>query len=162
MIRKSFVGALLALVGVFALTATAGAQYNGVETVTVVQGETVAVTGDGCAPGQTVDFQVISGAYTANVGSTTADSNGNYTHTVTVPRATPVGSATLTGTCGDTVQVLNLNVTAANTPPANDGALPRTGSNSTQTLLGLGAGFLILGGSLTIGARRTRRATVTV
>lgn len=163
MAKKSILGALMALVGVFALASTAGAQYNGPETVTVVQGEQVNVTGSGCQPGETVTFEITSGAYSADVGSTTADDDGSYTATVTVPLATPVGAATLSGTCGDVVSVLNLDVRAATTtaPPVNSGTLPRTGSDNVQTMLGVGAGFLLLGGALAVGASRTRRATVT-
>lgn len=165
MVKKGMLGAALAIVTLLAFTSAAHAQYGGTETVTVVQGETISVTGDGCAPGATVSFEITAGSFNQDVGSTTAGSDGSYTTTITVPLATPVGSATATSTCegpdGDTVtKALNLNVIAASSGPINDGALPRTGSDNTQTLLGVGAGFLLLGGTLAVGARRTRRSTV--
>lgn len=166
MVKKGMLGAALAIVTLFAFGTAAQAQYGGGETVTVVQGETISVTGDGCAPGATVTFAIIAGSFNADAGTATAGSDGSFTATITVPLATPVGAATATATCdgpgGETVtKVLNLNVIAASTPtPINGGALPRTGSDNTQTLLGVGAGFLLLGGTLAVGARRTRRSTV--
>lgn len=170
MVRKAMFGAAVVAISVLGVAGAAGAQYGGGAPVSVVQGESVSVTGDDCAAGATVDFTITSGDFSASGGSTTADSDGEFTTTVVVPVDTPVGPATLTATCGDVVQVLALDVTAASSggtnpgsgsgPGVNNGALPRTGSDNTQTLLGVGAGFLLLGGTLAIGARRTRRSPI--
>ena len=101
-----------------------------------------------------------SNLVTRTVGSTTAGPDGSYDSTITVPKSTPVGSATATATCGDVTKVLNLNVTAAAADNVSSGTLARTGSSNTQTLLGVGAGLVLLGGTLAIGARRTRKPTV--
>lgn len=160
MMNKMLLAPALALLAILAFSGVASAEYGGPSTVTVVQGETLNVTGDGCAAGATVTFTITSGAYSAKVGSTTAGSDGSYDSVITVPKDTPVGSATATATCGDVTKVLNLDVTAAAADNVSSGTLARTGSSNTQTLLGVGAGLVLLGGTLAIGARRTRKPTV--
>lgn len=165
MVKKGLLGAALAAITLVMFSGVASAQYGGPDVVPVVQGESISVTGDGCAAGATVTFTITSGSYSSDVGTTVANDDGTYTTTITVPADTPPGSATATATCegpnGETVtKVLGLEVSAAAAAPVASGALPRTGSDNTQTLVGVGAGFLLLGGTLAIGARRTRR-TVT-
>ncbi|QXC60397.1 LPXTG cell wall anchor domain-containing protein [Aquihabitans sp. G128] len=163
MIKKGMLGAVLAIATLLIFSGAANAEYGGPSTVTVVQGETISVTGDGCNPGATVTFTITNGSYEVGAGTTTAGDDGSYTSTITVPSDAPVGTATATATCdgpdGTVTKVLNLNITAA-AAPVSSGTLPRTGSDNTQTLVGVGAGFLLLGGTLAIGARRTRRSTV--
>lgn len=164
MTKKMLLAPALALLAILAFGGVASAEYGGPTTVTVVQGETINVTGDGCNPGATVTFTITAGAYSAEVGSTTAGTDGSYNTTITIPKDTPVGPATATATCegpdGVVTKVLGLNVTAAATETVPTGTLPRTGSSSTQTLVGVGAGLLLLGGALAVGARRTRKPTI--
>ncbi|MCU1499298.1 MAG: hypothetical protein JWM47_3251 [Acidimicrobiales bacterium] len=156
MIKKGMFGALLATATLLIFSGAAQAQYGGPgDTITVVQGESLAVSGDGCAPGATVTFTLTSGEYSAEIGTATADADGAYDSTVVIPSNAPAGAATLSNSCDTSVLGLQINAAPAVTP----GTLPRTGSN-TQTLVGVGAGFLLLGGTLAIGARRTRRTAV--
>lgn len=162
MTNKLLLAPALAVLAILTFSGVASAEYGGPSTVTVVQGETLNVTGDGCLANSTVTFSITAGAFEAKVGSTTTGTDGSYATTVTVPTDTPVGTATATATCegpdGTVTKVLNLKVVAAEAVPA--GTLARTGSSNTQMLVGVGAGFLLLGGTLAIGARRTRKPTL--
>lgn len=165
MIRKTMMlvamaGALVALGGT-----AAGAQgYGGpdtttteadIPTVTVVRGETIDVAGEGCAPGAEV---VVTWDDGTELGTFTADENGDFVTTITVPTTAPLGVALVTATCGDVEQFLNVNVLAETVDNVDDGTLARTGSSTTGPLVGIGAAALVLGGAFLYGARRPRQA----
>ncbi len=162
MIKKGMLGAVLATATLLIFSGAAHAEYGGPSTIAVVQGESISVTGDGCNPGATVSFSITSGAYEVSVGSAVAGDDGSYSSTITIPSDAPVGPATATATCdgpdGTVTKVLNLEIGAG----TSTDTLARTGSNNTQTLLGVGAGFVLLGGTLAIGARRIRRSPLAV
>jgi LPXTG-motif cell wall-anchored protein len=166
MIRKM----LMLLTAVAALlafsTGAAGAQDNGygpgpgdpgdeIDTVTAVRGETISVAGGGCLPGEEVVVTWDDGTV---LGTFTADDNGDFVTTVTVPMDATLGVHLLTATCGDLEQFLNVNVLAETLDNVDDGTLARTGSNSTTPLIGIGAAALVLGGAFLYGARRPTRA----
>lgn len=164
MIRKTMM--LVAMTGaLLGLGATAaGAQgYGGttttteaeVPTVTVVRGETIDVAGEGCAPGAEV---VVTWDDGTELGTFTADENGDFVTTITVPTSASLGVHLVTATCGDVEQFLNVNVLAETVDNVDDGTLARTGSSTTGPLVGIGAAALVLGGAFLYGARRPRQA----
>lgn len=127
-----------------------------IPTVTVVRGETVEVKGQGCAPGADVVVTFDDGT---KLGTFTADENGDFVTTITVPASATVGVHLVTATCGEVEQFLNVNVLAETvTNNVDTGTLARTGSSSTGPLVGIGAAAVVLGGAFLYGARRPRRA----
>ena len=100
---------------------------------TVEAGQTMTVTGNGWKPGSTVTI-LLTGSSTP-LGTATADANGAFSATVTIPSDTPAGTHTITisGTAADgsarTVQSGSITVTAI---------LPATGSDTGPlTLIGV-------------------------
>jgi LPXTG-motif cell wall-anchored protein len=179
MIRSKLMAALLvgALLTVFGAT-TANAQdctYGGpgctttttggttsttgseIPTVTVVRGETVDVSGHGCLPGETVTVTFDDGTV---LGTFTADENGDFVTTITIPSNATLGEHLITATCGDLQQFLKVNVLAeqVNNPGVSNGELPRTGSSNTGPLVGIGAAAMVLGAAFVYGSRRPRSA----
>jgi LPXTG-motif cell wall-anchored protein len=124
--------------------------------VTVVRGETVDVSGSDCAPGADVVVTLDDGT---NLGTFTADENGSFVTTITIPSSTSIGSHLITATCGDVQQFLRVNVLGESVDQGvGGGALPRTGSSNTAPLVGIGAGALVLGAAFVYGSRRPRSA----
>ncbi|MBX3287189.1 MAG: LPXTG cell wall anchor domain-containing protein [Actinobacteria bacterium] len=121
--------------------------------VTVVRGQTVDVSGTDCAPGAEVVVTMDDGT---NLGTFTADDNGSFVTTITIPSSTSLGSHLITATCGDVQQFLRVNVLGESTSTGGSGALPRTGSSNTAPLVGIGAGALVLGAAFVYGSRRPR------
>jgi LPXTG-motif cell wall-anchored protein len=178
MIRKTFV--LMAVIGAFFVSAVgiADAQdcgYGGctttttstpggsttttteseIPTITVVRGETVTIDGQACAPGATVTVTWDDGTV---LGTFTADENGEFSTTITIPKDATLGVHLVTATCGDVEQFINVNVLAENVDNVDNGTLPRTGSSSTMPLVAIGGAALVLGGAFLYGARRPRNA----
>lgn len=140
-------------------TTTGGATTTTTEadipTITVVRGETVDVSGEGCAPGAEVTVTWDDGTV---LGTFTADENGDFTTNITVPMDSTLGVHLVTATCGDVEQFINVNVLAETVNAVDDGTLARTGSSSTGPLIGIGAAAVVLGGAFLYGARRPRQA----
>lgn len=137
-----------------ATTTTAGS----VPTVTVVRGSTVDVSGHGCAAGATVVVTYDDGS---TLGTFTADSNGDFVTTITIPSNSTLGEHLITATCGDLQQFLKVNVlgeSVSTSPGVSSGTLPRTGSSNTGPLVGIGAAALVLGAAFVYGSRRPRSA----
>lgn len=126
-----------------------------IPTITVVRGETVDVSGEGCAPGAEVVVTWDDGTV---LGTFTADENGDFTTTITIPSNATLGVHLVTATCGDVEQFINVNVLAETVDNVDDGTLPRTGSSNTGPLVGIGAAAVVLGGAFLYGARRPRQA----
>lgn len=126
-----------------------------IPTITVVRGETVDVSGEGCAPGAEVTVTFDDGTV---LGTFTADANGDFLTTITIPSNASLGVHLVTATCGDVEQFLNVNVLAETVNNVDDGTLARTGSSSTAPLVGIGAAAVVLGGAFLYGARRPRQA----
>ena len=128
-----------------------------IPSVTVVRGETVDINGSGCEPFATIVVTYDDGT---ELGTFTADANGDFVTTITIPTGSTLGDHLLTATCGDLEQYLNVNVLAeqvTNPGNVNNGALPRTGTD-TAPLVGIGAAALVLGAAFVYGARRPRTA----
>lgn len=126
-----------------------------IPTITVVRGETINVDGEGCAPGAEVVVTWDDGTV---LGTFTADANGDFVTTITIPTDATLGIHLITATCGDVEQFLNVNVLADSVNNVDDGTLARTGSSNTGPLIGIGAAAVVLGGAFLYGARRPRQA----
>lgn len=126
-----------------------------IPTITVVRGETVTVDGEGCAPGAEVTVTFDDGTV---LGTFTADENGDFSTTITIPADATLGVHLVTATCGDVEQFINVNVLAETVDAVDDGTLARTGSSNTGPLIGIGAAAVVLGGAFLYGARRPRTA----
>lgn len=126
-----------------------------IPTVTVVRGETITVDGQSCAPGAEVTVTWDDGTV---LGTFTADENGDFTTTITVPANATLGVHLVTATCGEVEQFINVNVLAETVDNVDEGTLARTGSSSTMPLVAIGAAALVLGGAFLYGARRPRNA----
>ena len=117
-------------------------------------GEDITITGTGCPAGGTVTITFDNQA----AGSTTANANGGFSASVTVPANASPGSHTITATCvlgnGTTRrQTATVSVLGA---AAQAGTLPRTGTGLT-TPLAASAVLLIGAGSVAVVATRRRR-----
>jgi hypothetical protein len=150
---------------------------------TLSPGESFVVSGEGADPGATVVFTLTrtsstlgSGARpvaagpalaravasvrplaqgTTTLGSTTADEDGNFRATLTIPSSLDPGVYTLTATSGgEVLSTATIRVLASTT-----GGLAFTGSNVGPGLA-IGAGLIVAGGLLLLAVRRRRRSTV--
>jgi LPXTG-motif cell wall-anchored protein len=148
--RKPVIGALLGIVLALLVAAPVGAQGYG-DVITVTPGETITVSGSGCGAHDEVVIALDGETLTV----VTADADGNFTARVTIPLDTSLGFHTLTASCSNgVVLTLTLNVVAS-------GTLPTTGSSdSTGTIVGIGAALIVLGSAAVYGARQRRRQTV--
>jgi hypothetical protein len=150
---------------------------------TVSPGESFTVSGDGAAPGATVTIKLAESSSsigagtsavavspalarslaqvrpvaqgTVTLGSTTAESDGSFSVTVTIPSWLDAGTYTLTATSGgEVLGVATIRVVVA----AAAGALPFTGGNVAPGL-GVGIALILAGGLLLVAIRRRRTAT---
>lgn len=165
--RTKLIFGLMVAALVLAISGTAHAQYGpgttpttttpgDIPLVDVVRGETVDVRGDECAGGASVTVTYDDGTV---LGTFTADGDGTFVSTITIPTGSSLGEHLVTATCGDVEQFLRVNVLGEQiTTPggsAPGGALPRTGSSNTAPLVGIGAGALVLGAAFLYGSRRS-------
>ncbi|MCB0970190.1 MAG: LPXTG cell wall anchor domain-containing protein [Acidimicrobiales bacterium] len=132
-------------------TPTTPTTEGDIPSVTAVRGETIDVAGEGCAPGAEV---VVTWDDGTELGTFTADDNGDFVTTITIPSNATLGVHLATATCGDVEQYLEVNVVAETVDNVDSGTLARTGSSTTGPLVGVGAAALILGGAFLYGARR--------
>jgi hypothetical protein len=153
----------LGLLAVAFTAAPASAQYGGVQGTV----DDNVVSGSGCEPGSTVDFTLltIGGQQVADLGSTTAGSDGTFSATVN-PAGVPAGSYQLIISCGDSTTSIPVQVTSSGlspgqtTTPTTTGVttgsgLARTGTDS-GTLVRGAAVLIAAGGLLLVGTRRRR------
>ncbi|WP_426574100.1 Ig-like domain-containing protein [Aquihabitans sp. McL0605] len=136
-------------------TASSSTTAAAIPTITVVRGESVDVSGKGCAAGSEVTVTFDDGTV---LGTFTTDANGDFTAKITIPSDSTLGMHLVTATCGDVQQFLNVNVLAESVNNVDDGTLARTGSSNTGPLVGIGAAAIVLGGAFLYGARRPRQA----
>ena len=148
---------------------------------TVSPGESFICSGDGAEPGATVSFtmQRSSSALGGNrslaagpglasfaaairpqaqasisLGSTTANGDGQFSATLTVPSDTDPGVYTLTASSGgEVLAVVTIRVAAA----GGVGDLPFTGGNVLPGLA-IGATLIVAGGLLLLSLKRRRSA----
>jgi LPXTG cell wall anchor motif len=145
---------------------------------TVTPGQQITVSGDGAEPGATVTITltrsstslgaghrvvaagpVLAGLVAASrplaqssvvLGRTTADDDGSFSTTVTIPSSTDPGVYTLSAISGgEVLSVATLRVVAA------AGGLPFTGTDVGPGLA-IGAGLIVAGGLLLLAVRRRR------
>jgi hypothetical protein len=147
---------------------------------TVSPGESFTVSGDGAEPGATVTFTLkrsssalgVSSAVAAgprlarlvaavrpqaqssiSLGSTTANADGEYSATLTIPSGTEPGVYTLTASSGgEVLDVVTIRVAASSAI----GDLPFTGGNVLPGLA-IGATLIVAGGLLLLSLKRRRR-----
>ncbi|HYF46858.1 MAG TPA: LPXTG cell wall anchor domain-containing protein [Acidimicrobiales bacterium] len=152
MIRRMLI---LAAVALIALTGTAHAQYgDGTTTVsdsTVVPGQTITVTTDGCQPGSEVTFFFDGEA----AGSGTTDDTGTASADITVPADAAPGEHEISNDCNDTV----ITVTVLGDEAAVTTTLPRTGSDSSLPLAKVAIVLIAAGGLLLLVSRDRSRRT---
>lgn len=167
MFRRMLIGATL-LIALAAAPAAAQYPFN-VSPGTVVAGGQLTVSGKGCDPGAEVTISMVEAAAQKAVGdvifttTVTADENGEFTYTFTVPAGTPVGTYQVTAECNDGVVfsafVDVVDSTTPTTTPGggSTGPIVRTGSDLNG--LGLvGAGLITVGGIILIATRTRRHA----
>jgi hypothetical protein len=146
---------------------------------TVAPGESFTVSGEGAQPGATVTFRLIRSSSalgtgsravaagaglaravavirpqaqsTVSLGSTTADADGSFSATLTIPSTTDPGVYTLTASSGGEV----LATATIRVAAASAGGLPFTGSQVGPGLA-IGATLIIAGGLLLLAVRRRR------
>lgn len=133
----------------------------GLSSSTVPAGGTVVVSTSGTpcyAPGSSETLTFTSDP--VNLGTVTANANGQFSTTVTIPSDATAGTHTITssgpGASGGTLVLsASLTVTRAAAPvAAAPGQLAFTGSSDTAPLLWIALVALVLGAALVIGARR--------
>jgi hypothetical protein len=152
-----------------------------VSDTTVAPGESVTVSGDGAEPGAIVTFTLrrLSSALGGSralaagpglaavaaglrpqaqgwmsLGSTTADAEGEYSATLTMPSSTDPGVYTLTASSGgEVLDVATIRVAAATAGVV--GGLAFTGGNVLPGLA-IGATLIVAGGLLLLSLKRRR------
>jgi LPXTG-motif cell wall-anchored protein len=151
----STVVACIALLLLSASSASAGGYGGGTFTIddpTLGRGQEFHLSGTGCLPGATVAVTFDG----RQIGAPSADGDGSFELVGIVPQAAAPGRFTVTATCGDLVQSLEVTVSAE--AVATPASMPRTGTE-IGPLLRTAAAMVLVGIGLVLLARR-RRATV--
>jgi LPXTG-motif cell wall-anchored protein len=149
------------ILAALSVAGTAYAQSYGTPVVqssdpTPEQGQTITVSGSGCPPNSDVEL-LLDGQ---PAGSTTSNSDGSYSGSVTIPPDESTGTHSVTANCGTEVLAFEIEVqpmgsTAAAAGTSGSG-LARTGSSSTVPLTTVALGLLAAGGLFVVIARRRR------
>lgn len=153
--RIVLVGAAVIAAGSISLASASaqdgGGNYGGcnatVSDTTPTAGQTVTVTGSGAA----VDGAVSASIDDKEIGSGTADADGDFSFDATIP-STASGDESVEVSCGANRGTAVLSVTVGGT-----GALPATGSDSLP-LAGVAIFALVLGAGF-VGLARYRSQT---
>jgi alpha-L-fucosidase len=156
---------LLAVMGL-AAPAQAGTEYPpaagiSVDKPSVTPGEQVTVTGDGCDAGAEVTITLGD----SEVATATAGEDGTFSAAFQVPSGTAPGTYAVEAIdCVAEVLSTTLTVTAAGTTPTPTGGsggstLPRTGSDTTESLIRVALVLFAFGGLLVFVARRRSAAS---
>lgn len=116
-------------------------------TRSVTRGDAVTVTGSGFSANEKVALELHSEVLA--LGEATADADGAFAATVTVPATAPVGDHELvaTGTESQRSATAALSVTAAGTPGGGNGGTPGGGAGSSGGTTGGGSAAGTTGGS---------------
>jgi LPXTG-motif cell wall-anchored protein len=143
--------AVLAVGSISLSSAGAGGNYGGcsatVSDTSPEPGQEITVEGSGAADGGTVSATLDG----TEVGTGTADAQGDFTFTATIP-STATGSETLAVSCGPNRGTFPITLTVV----AGSGTLPATGSDSLP-LAWIGLGVLAAGATVMGGARLRAR-----
>ena len=131
--------------------AGAGGNYGGcsatVSDTTPSAGQVVTVTGSGAA-----DNGPVTATFgDAEVGTGTADAQGNFEFDATIP-SDASGEGSLEVDCGTGVFPIVLSITGA------PGSIPRTGSSNTTPMVAIGLGA-VAAGAVLVGVARKRSRT---
>ncbi len=166
-VAVALVGMLLAALSFGASALAAPTDYGSgtspiVTTQTPPEGGQVGVSGQGCAPGETIDISLDNGAF--DLGSTTTDSTGAYNTTVTLPAGvTGVHTINVIGESSGCSGAAAINIGAVGSGGGSGGESGGGGLASTGVAVaGIGAVGLVLlvGGGLMLMAGRRRKATI--
>jgi len=158
---------LLALVSVSVLASLAGAELVDaqvppyppspppivIDQSSVLPGQQIRVTVNGCQPGEAVTFTLNPGGIV--LGTVTADATGSATLVAAIPVGLAAGSYTVTATCGAVVRTIAVNVLSA---AAAASPLVRTGSDSALPLARIAMAALAVGCLLVVLTARRRAA----
>lgn len=136
--------------------APSAAQYEDPFTVevsdsTVQPGQTITVSGN-C-----LDQLEVIVSFDGEELATIPVVDGTYSGPITIPSDAAPGAHTLSVACG--TEVLNTTLTVGGTTVTTT-ALPRTGSDSFDTLVKLAGALVVLGGATLLVATKRRTATV--
>jgi LPXTG cell wall anchor motif len=146
---------------------------------TVSPGESITISGDGAEPGATVTFKLVKSSSalgasqvlavgprlaalvrpqaqsSTSLGSTTADGDGSFSATLTIPTGLDAGTYSLIASSdGEVLATATIRVLAASA----SGALPFTGTDVAPGLA-IGASLIVAGGLLLLAVRRRRSST---
>lgn len=160
--RRILAGLVLGLLASILTVSAAWAQYEDDATIVmsdrvVSAGDSTTVSGDNCPPNSTVTFHMVAqNGTTQQVGSTTADSTGHYSSSVTIPTTTAPGRYTLEARCGTEVAGTQFTVAAEQARAVGTGTA-RTGTDAVP-LAGAGVALVGAGAGLVALARRRRSA----
>jgi PGF-CTERM protein len=117
----------------------------------VVRGQSITISGGGAEPGATVQI-IIAGQV---VATTTADGDGNFSASFSIPAGLEVGTYTVTAVSnGEVLSSLQVAV-ATGSSSGSSSDLPFTGS-TTLPGIGIGVGLIALGSALLMLSRRRR------
>lgn len=166
-LRKLAFSAAFAGVALLAQAPVSAADYTSTSSATFsdttpTKGESLTISGK-AAPNAVVVVTVAGTGVSRTLGVTTADANGNYSLTVSIPGDLASGIYVL-GVTANNQQIAStsVNVAAATTTNASTNTraatsnLPVTGSSAT--LVAAGAGVLIAVGGAAVGLSRRRTA----
>lgn len=149
--------AITVTVGTITKTATftvtgASATLNPLTPASGPPSTTVSISGSHFAASTALVFQFDTTTLTPT-GSTSTDSSGNFTSTITVPSSASVGAHTITVTAGSTTDTATFTVTeaATTTPPTTNIPLSLNQSGDTiGSLVGIGGGGFLPNSSIVI------------
>ena len=133
-----------------------GTLTGNTSTCSASSGCSLTLSGSGFQPGETVGLTFNSTP--VSLGTTTANSSGGFTFSVTIPAGEPAGNHTIvaTGESSGTTASFAITLTAATTAaPSPSGGLAFTGAD-ISALVGVGAVVIALGGLLVLASRRRR------
>lgn len=119
-------------------------------------GSTIQVTGEGCAAGSTVTV-TLRNSESVELGTTTANGQGSFSISVTIPLNTTPGEHEVVATCGPLSMSSQLIIasSAAALPTSAHGPLPLTGWDTRAPLLA-GLALIMFGSSAVLAARKRR------
>ena len=127
----------------------------------VERGESLTASGSGFVPGSQVSLRLASGRF---LGFATADANGAFTASITVPADADLGRTQVLASDGVATLSASLEIvdraTAATRPAPSSraGVLSRTGFD-TLAITAVGGSLIVLGAASILAARR-RRTTI--
>jgi 5'-nucleotidase len=121
---------------------------------TVVPGQSITISGSGAEPNSTVSIYLFSAPIL--LGTTTADGDGTFSATVTIPAGVSPGTHTLRAIQGGEVLAsVALVVVGSGSGGSSGSDLPFTGG-TTLPGIGIGVGLIAVGSTLLLLSRRRR------